>query len=65
MRRRTFLGVAAAGMATVLDPVSRTLAQETPVQPSGVHIGDLTDGEDVFRYVRRVAGRWDPQLYKQ
>ncbi|MCH8862152.1 MAG: ethanolamine ammonia-lyase subunit EutB [Proteobacteria bacterium] len=66
--RRSFLAILARGTA-----VSALLVQlpflagcaEQAVPPMGVRVGDISPGEDLFAYIRRIKRSFDPTLYRQ
>jgi len=64
MQRRTFLAALFGGAA--LYSLAGCGGTETkPVTPSGVSIPEVREGEDVFAYIQRIRGSFDPVLYKQ
>ena len=61
IRRREFLAaLSAVGMGAF--PVS---CAHAAVTGQGVHVADITPGEDLFAYILRTRGTFDAELYKQ
>lgn len=64
IQRRTFLGAVASGTAACLmKPGSPRL--KAAEAKAGVSIQEVREGESIFAYVERIAGRFDRKLYKQ
>lgn len=61
--RRFFLGSMMAGLGTTASwRAAQATASETA---TGLVIGEVGSTEDLFAYIRRVAGSFDERLYKQ
>ena len=67
LRRRSFLGVLAAGAAAAVLPGSGCDSPTTPDGFTGppVRIPEVQQGEDLFAYITRQRGAFDQTLYRQ
>ena len=64
--RRAFIGSCVGGTLALALPSGPRRARAEPAPlPPGVSLGQPREGEDVFAYVRRLKGKFDPPLYKQ
>jgi ethanolamine ammonia-lyase large subunit len=65
MRRRSFLSAALLG-ATTLTVACKGGKKPPPVEPpAGVYVPEVKPGEDLFAYMDRTRGGFDPTLYRQ
>jgi len=68
MKRRTFLvgGAAAAGGAYGFGARAAGGAQTAPfAAPAPLTVGEAKEGEDLFAWLTRVHGAYDPVKYRQ
>ena len=64
--RREFCGLAASGLlGTTLIGRSHSSPPNENASGTGVRLPEVREGEDVFGYVARLRGRFDPPLYRQ
>ncbi|WP_299465241.1 ethanolamine ammonia-lyase subunit EutB [uncultured Gimesia sp.] len=66
LNRRDFVQAMLGGpfaLTLSLAQAKRVTADET--NGAGISITEVRDGEDLFGYIRRVKGDFDPQLYRQ
>jgi ethanolamine ammonia-lyase large subunit len=66
LNRRRFCGLAAGGVlgtGWIGEVLSSPPAQETPA--AGVRLAEVRESEDLFSYIRRVRGDFDPTLYRR
>lgn len=66
MRRRSFLGAMAAGLAyAALPGCNNDGIHDKDIPLPGVSIPEVQAGEDVFAYMNRTQGGFAPTLYRQ
>ncbi|NUQ65659.1 MAG: ethanolamine ammonia-lyase subunit EutB [Pirellulales bacterium] len=65
LNRRQFCGLAAGGVLGARLVPGALAGLHGGEVSAGVRVSQVGEGEDLFAYVRRVQGRFDPTLYRQ